>query len=137
MFRPTAALFGMLVVIAVGCGSGRTIGGLPTSAPLTLSGEVGRILNDKCAFAGCHGGGSPILDMDLSLGRAAASIINVPSMEVPELMRVLPGNSANSYLYRKISPDLPIVGDRMPLVGSLTPQERELIRRWIDAGALP
>jgi hypothetical protein len=123
---------------AAGCGSGRTIGGAPAEGgPVTLAGDVQPILTANCGFAGCHGGGSPEQGMDLSEGRAYASIVNVASNEVPDRMRVVPGDSANSYLYQKITLDEPAVGSRMPLIGSLSTENIELIRRWIDGGALP
>ena len=39
---------------------------------------------------------------------------NVPSVEMPQLLRVAPSDPANSYLYRKIT-GAGITGDRMPL----------------------
>jgi hypothetical protein len=117
------------VAAALGCGSARTIGGTPPSAQ--------EILARKCGFAPCHGGSAPVLEMNLSLGQAIASTVNVDSMEVPELKRVLPGDSANSYLYQKITQDPPAVGARMPVGDTLTADEIETIRLWIDGGARP
>lgn len=118
---------------ALGCGSARTIGGGGTF----FTREVQPIFTANCAFAGCHGGGAPTLGMDLTDGRARASTVDVDSAEVSELKRVKPGDSANSFLYQKISQDPPSVGDRMPLGGALSAAQIETIRRWIDEGANP
>ena len=77
--------------------------------------------------------------MDLDLGSVASSranTINVPSQEVSALMRVAPGNAADSYLFRKVTHDPTILGDGMPASGPpLTVSEIGLIERWIEQGA--
>lgn len=52
---------------------------------------VEQILVGNCA--GCH---PPIEGMNLLSGHVYASIVNVPSREVPRLMRVKPGDPAES-----------------------------------------
>jgi hypothetical protein len=47
---------------------------------------------------------------------------------------VIPGNSAGSPLYDKLLAN-PQFGSRMPQGGSLTTQQIDLIRAWIDEGA--
>jgi hypothetical protein len=126
-----------VVTGSVGCGSARTIGVGAAGGGVTLAGDVQPIFTANCAFAGCHGGAAPQFGMDLTEGRAAASTVNVDSAEVPELKRILPGDSANSYLYQKITQDPPLVGDPMPVGGSLTAAQKETIRQWIDGGAMP
>jgi hypothetical protein len=136
----------LAVLFVVGCGSGRTIvapaagggsgGGGPTTQ-VTLSRDVQPIFTANCVFANCHDAASQTEGQDLSSAdRAFASIVNVPSMEVDGLMRVKPGDSANSYLFHKISQDNPEVGTRMPQGRPpLSATEIDLIRRWIDGGA--
>jgi len=125
-------------LLALGCGSGRTIGGASTADGVTLARDIQPIFDASCAFVGCHAGASPQQGLDLSEGRAYASAVNVASTEVPTLQRVKAGDSANSYLFQKISRDNPAVGDRMPQGGvPLTAGEQDLIRRWIDSGANP
>jgi hypothetical protein len=85
----------------------------------------------------CHAGASAPEGMILEEGRAYDMIVNVPSGEVPTLMRVAPGDPDNSYLFHKIS-GTQEVGDRMPL--GLPPLDAETIaaiRQWIEDGALP
>jgi hypothetical protein len=68
---------------AAGCGSGRTIAGPP---PRTVE-AVQQVFTRSGALADCHGSSSPQLDQDLSsVERSLASIVNVPSVEVPDPM---------------------------------------------------
>lgn len=64
-----------------------------------------------------------------------------PGNPNPKVPYVVPGDSAGSYLYRKINggPYCSDGGasDPMPQTGSLTPDTIEVIQRWIDGGALP
>ncbi len=62
-------------------------------------------------------------------------LVNVPSAEVPALMRVAPGDPNNSYLIQKLE-GTAAVGGRMPLGGSPLPQATiSVIRQWITNGA--
>ena len=71
----------------------------------------------------------------LSPGRAYASVVGVQSHQNPSLLRVAPGDPANSYLYRKIV-GAGITGDRMPQGGPyLNDAQIKLIRDWIRRGA--
>jgi hypothetical protein len=64
-------------------------------------------------------------------------LVDVPSVEVPGLHRVAPGEPDNSYLVQKIE-GRAAVGDQMPLGGpSLDAEQINLIRQWIAAGAQP
>jgi hypothetical protein len=48
---------------------------------------------------------------------------------------VVPGDANASVLYKKIDGS-GAYGSNMPLGGSLSPAQIEIIRRWIDEGAL-
>jgi uncharacterized protein (TIGR03118 family) len=87
---------------------------------------------------GCHSGVGTSLpgSMNLTAGNTYASIVNVASVEMPALNRVKPGDSANSYVVKKLlgSPD--ISGSRMPLGGPFFDQATiDQVKAWIDAGA--
>jgi mono/diheme cytochrome c family protein len=83
----------------------------------------------------CHIGANAPQGMRLDAANSYAMIVNVPSNEVPGLMRVNPGNPDASYLVQKIQGNN-AVGARMPFGGPYLPQERiDLVRRWIAAGA--
>lgn len=108
-----------------------------TPASATLSAIQVRIFDTSCAVSGCHAGSNPQLGMSLEAGQAFASIVNVPSVERADLLRIDPGNPDDSYLLKKIRGDGDIVGMRMPLGRSnLSADDIELVRQWIQDGAL-
>lgn len=135
-----AALLGALgcagegTEVVVNC----TPGGTGAASP-TLSGDVQPIFTANCTDSGCHGGTAPQLGQNLTAGQAYASIVNVPSSEVPRLMRVCPGEPDSSYLVHKVQGTQASVGgtgERMPLGGTpLSQDDINLIRAWITAGA--
>ena len=66
---------------------------------------------------------------------AHAMLVNVPSQEVPSLLRVEPGNPDDSYLVQKIE-GTASVGGQMPLGGpELSDEAIAAIRQWIADGA--
>jgi hypothetical protein len=73
---------------------------------------------------------------DLRDGHTFASLVNVASLEQPALMRVKPGDAANSYLIHKLQGAAGIGGARMPLGGPYLDQATvDLVNAWIAAGA--
>ena len=69
------------------------------------------------------------------------ALVDTPSNDVPALARVNPGDPEGSYLFLKIldrQQEVEGAGDRMPPTGFALPADDvELIREWIEAGALP
>ena len=142
----------LLALLTAGCAgdgtgldeNGRPIGEKPGApdpqAPVTLSADIQPILSVNCALSGCHVGPNAVLGQDLSVGRTFNSIVGVPSIEAPGLLRVRPFLPDSSYLVHKIQGTHALVGgsgDRMPLIGgALTEAEIAVIRAWIAAGAL-
>ena len=129
-----------------GCaGDGTTLGpdGLPegegegNGGPVTVAtlAELSTdILIPRCATAGCHDAGSGSAGLVLS-GEIAGRIIDVASTQRPQLKLVEPGNAADSYLLRKVE-NRDITNNQMPLDGTtLSAEEIEQIRLWIEAGA--
>jgi hypothetical protein len=101
--------------------------------------EVQKIFNARCATCHSVGGFADVRGIRalLTTGDSYDLIVNQPSVQDPDLTIVVPGDSANSLLFEKISSDAPTVGARMPLGGPEMPAaEIEVIRRWIDEGAL-
>ena len=89
--------------------------------------------------SGCHSGPSgPTLPSGQDLTSAEASyanLVGVPSLEVPSLQRVNPGDADASYLVQKLE-GTAAEGARMPLDGDpLPPATIAAIRDWITAGA--
>jgi Bacterial Ig-like domain len=85
----------------------------------------------------CHAGASAPLGLRLDSANAYAALVSVPSVQVPSLRRVNPGDPTNSYLLQKVE-GRAAVGSRMPLGGGALPQASiDLLRNWIAAGARP
>lgn len=102
----------------------------------TLSNIQATLFNTSCAVSGCHRGSAAPLGLDLSPGNAHGNLVNVSSQEVPDLLRVEPGNPDDSYLVRKIEGGPNIVGERMPRGRPpLTDAQIQRIRAWIEDGA--
>ena len=91
------------------------------------------------ACVSCHTatGRTPAGGLNLDTAVAYDQIVNVPSRQRPDLLRVNPGNSEASYLVHKIEGRPGIVGRPMPLSGPpfLSAGQILILRRWIDIGA--
>jgi hypothetical protein len=90
--------------------------------------------------SGCHTGptgGALPGGMNLtSAANSYAALVDVPSIQVPAMDRVEPGDPDNSYLIRKLEGGPGITGTRMPQGGPFLSQaEIDEIRSWIAAGA--
>lgn len=102
----------------------------------TLASIQSNILSQRCAVAGCHVPGGlapmPLRNADESF----ANLVNVASVQIPNLDRVEPGDPDNSYLIRKLEGAAGIVGTRMPQGGPfLSAEQIGVIREWIQNGA--
>lgn len=110
-------------------------GGEPIDPTATFTRVQNEIFTPTCAQLGCHDPLGQQSQQVLSTGRAYANTVNVPSVELPSIVRVKPGDPANSYLYRKIT-GAGITGDRMPQgLPPLTDAQIKLVRDWIRRGA--
>lgn len=102
----------------------------------TMTNVQSNVFNLSCNFAACHKGvGSNGLNLE---SPAHAKIVNVTAKGVDGGTRLLvvPGKPDESYLYEKISRDMPSAGARMPNTGDpLDPQTLDLVKRWISEGA--
>ncbi len=105
------------------------------SSGATLEAIQASVFTPSCAASGCHTGDSPPEGLRLDAGFSFDNLVDVPSSEVPELLRVEPGNPDDSYLVQKIEGNAD-VGARMPLGGP--PLDQDLIddiREWITNDA--
>jgi hypothetical protein len=136
------ATFGFLLTIA-GCGgSGQGLdgNGRPTTStgpdtPLTadLQSIQDHIFTPICTQ--CHTGAAAPLGFRLDEGDSYAMLVNTPSVEVPALLRVNPGNPDSSYIIQKLEGHA-AVGGQMPLGQTPLPQATiDTIRQWISDGA--
>jgi hypothetical protein len=83
----------------------------------------------------CHIGAAAPLGFRLDAASAYAMLVNAPSVEVPALLRVSPGNPDSSYLIQKLEGHA-AVGGQMPLGQAPLPQATiDVIREWIQNGA--
>lgn len=127
----------MVILLWLGCpGSEKETA--ETGDVVTFSEDIQFVFDRNCAFSGCHLGKEPEQEMDLSNGNAYASIVGVPSTQVPSLNRIEPGDPEASYLYLKLNDRQEEVGGegtRMPPKLFLSPPELDEFRDWILAGA--
>jgi uncharacterized protein (TIGR03118 family) len=97
------------------------------------------VFTPRCS--GCHDGSQPADGslpgaLDLRSGVSFASLVNVPSLEQPSLMRVQPAEPENSYLIHKLEGTPDISGARMPFGGPFLEQTTiEQVAAWIASGA--
>ena len=103
--------------------------------PKSLSADVQPIFTGNCTS--CHTGVTAPKGLDLSAGNAFAKLVDVPSVEDPEVNRVLPGNPNQSYLFWKITDNDGIgLTEPMPLGGyPMSQRNIRMIQRWIEQGA--
>lgn len=128
-----------LVLFAISCaGDGVLNSGAtppPNGAP-TLTSLQSSIFTPRCALPECHASPMPQQGMDLSAGKTYVYVVGVDSTELSGFKRISPGNSADSYLFMKISSDPRIAGTPMPADNTtLSQAEVDAIGAWIDAGA--
>lgn len=96
--------------------------------------KVLSILDDRCGSVdGCHGIGAG--GMGITQGMELAVLIDVPSTEDPSLVRVRPGDPAQSYVWRKLACEGGIQGSCMPADGPLAQEYVQAFHDWIEAGA--
>ncbi len=108
---------------------------------VTLSGDVQPIFTGNCAFTGCHAGSSPQEGMSLGEGQTFSNVVNVQARQLLTMNRVTPNQPDNSYLVHKVQDTHMAAGgsgSRMPEgQPPLSQSDIDLIRAWIQAGALP
>ena len=97
------------------------------------------VFTPTCGVSQCHAGAPPPLaPMSLEEGKAYASLL-APSIQVPTLQRVAPGDPAQSYILHKLKGTAGSVGgsaSRMPLGQPMLSDELiGAITLWIERGA--
>jgi hypothetical protein len=111
----------------------------PIPVSVSYSAQIQPIFDSYCIRCHVYGGFADQSGIPLKLveGVSYGLLVDRPSAQLPTILLVAPGDSAASLLYLKLSSDAPPVGMRMPwdCGPAPTPDELELIRRWIDEGA--
>lgn len=138
---------GAVAALVAGCGgggsgegldaNGRPIGeGDDPSGPMTatFSSIQSHVFTPVCTA--CHSGGAAPQGLRLDAANSFTMLVGVSSAEVSALKRVAPGDADNSYLVHKLEGHQS-VGARMPFGGPyLDAGTINLIRQWINNGAL-
>jgi hypothetical protein len=84
----------------------------------------------------CHAGAGAPQGLRLDAANSYNLLVGIPSMEVPSILRVKPGDPDNSYIIQKLE-GRAAVGARMPFGGPpLPPATIAAIRQWIADGAM-
>ena len=90
------------------------------------------VFGRSCASGGCHGGS---VFPTLRGGDVYDAIVNVKSRQNGNLFLIEPFNPTDSYLLRKVE-NRGIFGDLMPQSGPIDQARQQLLRDWIEGGAL-
>ncbi|HEX9971258.1 MAG TPA: hypothetical protein VGD14_04230 [bacterium] len=123
-----------LLIMGLSCGKDKN----PTAPPTVkddpaFATDIQPIFTAHCALSGCHNS-TARAGMNLSDGKAYDNIVNVGSTQDNTKKRVLPNDADNSYLVMKIE-GRQTVGIRMPQGGTLSDDNVQLIKNWINKGA--
>jgi len=107
---------------------------LSNNSAATFSTVQKEVFNVSCALAGCHSGANAAAEMDLSSGKAFNNLVNVPSISNTSFVRVQAGNSANSFLIKRLR-NIGESSGIMPPSGKLSENAIQLVETWINNGA--
>ena len=109
-------------------------GGTSTTVTADFQSIQDNVFTPICAK--CHVGASAPEGLQLSEGNAYNNLVGVPSTEQPSVMRVDPGNPANSYMIRKIMNTPGISGVQMPyMLPPLATATQAAMAQWVTNGA--
>ena len=109
------------------------LAGCPTE--VTLGDVQTEVFSQSCAFSSCHGAGQ---EGELGLTDAstsAAELVGVDSFELPGTLRVIAGDAEGSLLFQLLQGEVNPVR-QMPVNGQVTQKQLDMVRTWIDDGAL-
>src|SRR5277367_1609738 len=141
---PRYALLGAALCAAAcaGNGEGLDVNGQPIvpgegsgSVPLSADFESlqANIFTPICSV--CHAGAGAPQGLRLDADNSYNLLVDVPSTEVPSLLRVKPGDPADSYIIQKLEGHA-AVGGQMPLGGPYLPSSTiAFVAQWISNGA--
>jgi hypothetical protein len=137
MIRPSARFFFSLILLSLLTACEHSLPTPPQPAQATLSSIQATIFTPRCAVVGCHVpnglGPMPLRNTNESF----VNLVNTPSIQRPNLMRVQPGDADASYIILKLEGAPGVSGTRMPQGGPfLSSVQINLIRQWINEGAL-
>ena len=132
--RHTRSIGGLALLTLAACGGGSGGGSAMTAMPPSTGGTAptsmatfdsiqSNVFTPKCA--GCHSGSNPPVNLNLDATHSYDDLVNVPSTDQPAILRVKPGDPADSFLVQHIESE----GD-----GAST-TDLSFIEQWIAEGA--
>lgn len=109
---------------------------MPMDFSVDYETEVQPIFTSSCS--NCHVDSPfPLGGLRLDPGKSLADLVNVPSSQDAQLIRVVPFSAAQSLLFHKVNCEEPEIGARMPQGRSpISLQDQARIYDWIQQGAL-
>jgi len=126
-----------LLACALACLCGSAAAGGGGQGPVSFAGDIVPLLKRRCVA--CHITGQEPGLVSLVPKRAYGELVGVTSVQGP-MIRVIPAEPENSYLYHKLlgsQLEAGGKGEAMPPGMPLLPdQQIGLFRRWIAQGAL-
>jgi hypothetical protein len=129
------SLIVLMQMVVAGCGDSHNSPPPVVGDVATFTRVQNEVFSQTCNTAECHDTITHQSALDLSVGQAYVQIVNIPSVQIPSLMRIAPNDPDNSYLLQKISTSTPASGLRMPPGAILADSQINLVRRWILRGA--
>jgi len=139
----SVALATVCLAACAGNGMGLDSNGRPISpggggsGPLTadFASIQAHVFTPICSV--CHVGASAPQGLRLDANNSYHLLVGVPSTEVPSILRVKPGDPANSYIIQKLQ-GTAAVGAQMPFGEAPLPASTiAVIAQWITDGAMP
>lgn len=127
----------MMLAVASGCATDD----FPTAPPgggggtaVSFSTDIQEIFDRRgCSVASCHGS-SQSAGLDLRMGNAHASLVNVMSSQIA-IVLVVPNKADSSFLVHKLE-GTQSFGSQMPLgAAALNSVDLQNIKDWINDGA--
>lgn len=116
-----------------GSGSGSSGGPVPLSADFDAL--QANVFTPICSV--CHAGATAPEGLRLDAAHSYNLLVNIPSTEVPSILRVKPGDPGNSYIIQKLEGHA-AVGVQMPFGETPLPATTiAFIAQWITDGAQP
>jgi hypothetical protein len=138
-------LFVLAAIVTTGCDQSlSSVAGPSPNLEPTFSSIQANIFEatdaaGRAACINCHTnvGHPPAGGLNLVHGVAYDQLVNVASRGKATAVRVIPGDSENSYIVLKLEGSSGIVGQRMPFSGApfLTNGQMLILKRWIAIGA--
>ena len=119
--------------------NGQPLSGSSSGGTLPLSADFdaiqANVFTPICSV--CHAGATAPQGLMLDAAHSYNLLVNIPSTEVPSIVRVKPGDPTNSYIIQKLEGHA-AVGGQMPLGETPLPATTiAFIAQWITDGAPP